>query len=610
MKFTTKSIATTGLVALLLSACGGGGGGGGANVAPPPPVVNAPGAPTLAVSAGIKTLVFDWAAVPDVTHYRLFEQLQGTAETQLGADIAAVNTTYEHTVPLWTRGGAQYRLQACNAAGCTPSATQTWTTALRNAAIGYVKASDTEANDWFGERMTLSADGLTLAVAARREDGNAVGVGGDGGNNSAFGSGAVYVYTRSGSQWEFQAYVKASNTNADDEFGTDLSLSADGNTLVVGAPGEDSDAIGVNGNQLSNAAPGSGAVYVFQRSGSTWSQTHYVKASNTQGDARFGGAVAVSGDGNWFVVGAPGESGDATGVNSVPANYNASSSGAAYAWQRTANGWILRAYLKANQATSFDFFGTSVAISHDGSRVAVGAEGEDGSAAGVGGTVNDLLATSGAAFLYARTGNVWSLEAYVKASNPGAGDRFGSALALSGDGATLAVGAYAESSQAVGINGDEADNSMAGSGAVYLLDVQAGVWAQRAYVKASNPRPNSNFGLGVDLSHDGQLLAVGAVRESNSGLGFGGNPLVDDQTAAASGAVFLLERMGNSWALRHYLKAPNANASDLFGLALALSADGGTLAVGAYGEDSNATGIGTGNPNDASASVAGAVYLY
>ena len=594
---------------LLLAACGGGGGGGSSS-APPPATVSPPAAPTLAVSPAIKSLVFDWAAVPQASHYRLFETLQGSSEVQLGADIAAGTTQYTHTVPLWSRRDAAYRLQACNTAGCTASATQTWTTALRNAAIGYVKASNTEAQDQFGRTVALSADGRTLAVGAPGEDSNAVGVDGQASNNSASNAGAVYVYIRTGSQWVFQAYLKASNTNGDDIFGSALSLSADGNTLVVGAPLEDSDAIGTNGNALSNAAPSSGAAYVFQRSGGTWSQTHYVKASNTAAGAQFGSSVAISGDGNWLVVGARGESGQATGVNGVPVNVNATASGAAYVWQRTNTGWILRAYLKANQATPFDNFGRSVAVSNDGSRVAVGASGEDGSATGVGGAVDNLIADSGAVFLFARNGSAWSPEAYVKASNPGDSDFFGAGLALSGDGATLAVGAYGEDSQAVGVNGDQADNSMASSGAVYLFDLQNGLWAQRAYVKASNNRLNTAFGFAVSLSNDGRLLAVGAYGEANAGLGFGGNPLDNDGSASISGAVYLLERQINSWLFRHYLKAPNANAGDEFGYTVALSSDGSALVAGATGEASNATGVGTGNLNDGSAPGAGAVYLY
>ncbi|KNZ31277.1 MAG: hypothetical protein AD742_18125 [Methylibium sp. NZG] len=510
---------------------------------------------------------------------------------------------------MWTRVLANYRLRACNAGGCTASATQNWSIAALNASIGYVKASNTEASDFFGIDVALSGDGNTLAVAATFEDGGDAGVGGNGADNSLTASGAVYVYVRQGSQWALQGYLKASNPGAADFFGSALSLSADGNTLAVGASGEASNAIGSNGNQASNAAANSGAVYVFQRSNGSWAQTTYLKATNTAAGALFGGAVALSGDGNTLVVGAEGDSGNATGVNGVPADYTATESGAAYVYRRTATSWIIQAYLKSNQADINDNFGDAVAISHDGNRVAVGAPSEDGGATGVGGVLSNAATNSGAVFLFVRTGTDWSTEAYVKASNTEANDGFGATLALSGDGATLVVGARQEDGGSVGINGDQSDNALTNAGAAYAFSLQAGVWSQRAYIKASNPSVLGSFGSSMALSFDGQQMAIGGAGEPNAWLGFGGNPFANDASVALSGAVYMLTRSGNAWVLSRFMKASNANAGDQFGGSLALSADGSTLAVGARNEDSNATGIG-GNANDASASSAGAVYLY
>jgi hypothetical protein len=108
---------------------------------------------------------------------------------------------------------------------------------------------------------------------------------------------------RSGGVWSQQAYLKASNTEAFDLFGYSVAVSGD--TVVVGANGEDSSATGVNGNQADNSALQSGAAYVFMRSGGVWSQQAYLKASNTEAFDLFGYSVAVSGD--TVVVGANGE---------------------------------------------------------------------------------------------------------------------------------------------------------------------------------------------------------------------------------------------------------------------------------------------------------------
>ena len=125
----------------------------------------------------------------------------------------------------------------------------------------------------------------------------------------------MYVFTRSGSEWEQQAYIKASNTDGSDAFGDSVSLSADGNTLAVGASSEASSATGVNGDQNDNAAEDAGAVYVFRRMGSIWEQQAYIKASNADADDLFGNSVSLSADGNTLAVGALGEESNATGIN-------------------------------------------------------------------------------------------------------------------------------------------------------------------------------------------------------------------------------------------------------------------------------------------------------
>ena len=165
-----------------------------------------------------------------------------------------------------------------------------------------------------------------MVVGATGERSNATGVNGNQGDNSATGAGAAYVFTRSGTTWTQQAYLKASNTGAGDTFG--LSVAVSGDTVAVAAPSEDSNATGVNGNQFNNSASAAGAVYVFTRDTTTWTQQAYLKASNTGADDRFGESVAVSG--NTVVVGADSEDSNATGVNGNQADNSASNAGAVY----------------------------------------------------------------------------------------------------------------------------------------------------------------------------------------------------------------------------------------------------------------------------------------
>src|SRR5438093_7713424 len=166
-----------------------------------------------------------------------------------------------------------------------------------------------------------------------------------------------------------QAYIKASNTGADDNFGASVAVS--GNTLVVGAISEDSNATGVNGNQSDNSAGGSGAAYIFVGDGTKWMQQAYLKASNTDGGDFFGWSVAVSGD--TVVVGAWGEASNATGVNGNQSDNSVRAAGAAYIFVRNGTNWSQQAYLKASNTGQEDQFGYSVALSGD--TVAIGAHG-------------------------------------------------------------------------------------------------------------------------------------------------------------------------------------------------------------------------------------------
>ena len=178
--------------------------------------------------------------------------------------------------------------------------------------------------DCFACSVAVSGD--TVVVGAWGESSSATGVDGDQSDNSASYAGAAYVFVRSGTIWTQQAYLKASNTGTNDQFGWSVAVSGD--TVVVGAIGESSIATGVNGDQISNSASAAGAAYVFVRNGTNWSQQAYLKASNTGGNDMFGGAVAVSGD--TVVAGAVAEASNARGVNGNQSNNSLSYAGAAY----------------------------------------------------------------------------------------------------------------------------------------------------------------------------------------------------------------------------------------------------------------------------------------
>lgn len=390
----------------------------------------------------------------------------------------------------------------------------------------YLKASNTDICDWFGYLVAI--DGDTIVVGALWEDSSATGVNGNESDNSADESGAVYVFTRSGTVWSQQAYLKASNTDMYDSFGSSIAI--DGDTIVVGASAESSSATGINGNEADNSASYSGAAYVFTRSGNVWSQQAYLKASNTEVDDQFGSSVSISAD--TIVVGAVEESSDAIGINGSEANNNAPGSGAAYVFTRSGTTWSQQAYLKASNTDAADWFGYSVAIDSD--TIVVGAPCEDSNTTGVNGNETDNSAgDSGAAYIFTRAANVWSQQAYIKASNTDSYDCFGLSVSLSGD--VVVAGALGESSSATGINGDEADNSADASGAVYTYTRAGSVWSQQAYLKASNTELGDWFCYSVSIS--GDTIVVGAYYESSSATGVNGNQA--DNSASGSGAAYV-----------------------------------------------------------------------
>ena len=392
----------------------------------------------------------------------------------------------------------------------------------------YLKASNTDADDLFG--CAVAVDGDTVVVGASWEDSIETGTAGTGADNSATDSGAAYVFVRSGDAWSQQAYLKASNTDAYDQFGHSVAVAGD--TIVVGARHEESNATGVNGNEADDSASWSGAAYVFVRSGGVWSQEAYLKASNTDAGDYFGCAVAV--DGDTVVVGARYESSSATGVNGNEADNSAMESGAVYVFVRSGDAWSQQAYLKASNTDAYDQFGHSVAVAGD--TIVVGARHEESNATGVNGNeADDSASWSGAAYVFVRSGGVWSQEAYLKASNTDAGDYFGRAVAVAGD--TIVVGANCEDSSETGTTGTGGNNSAPDSGAAYVFVRSGGVWSQEGYLKASNTDADDLFGGVIAVA--GDTIVVGAPREDSSEtgtVGTGGN-----NSATDSGAVYVFK---------------------------------------------------------------------
>jgi len=235
----------------------------------------------------------------------------------------------------------------------------------------------------FGAHVALSADASTALIGGVVDDD---------------GVGAAWVFTRSGSTWTQQAELTGGGEIGKGRFGRGVALSAEGSTALVGASNDDDDA---------------GAAWVFTRSGGTWSQQAELPLSGASGAGEAGRSVALSGDGGTALVGAPGDEG---GV------------GAAFAFTRSGSTWSQAAQLHAGEERGQGAFGSSVALSGDGSTALVGGPEDD---RGV-----------GAAWLFSTAQWLQQGGKLLVSGEVGAG-AFGSSGALSANASTAVIGGLA-----------------------------------------------------------------------------------------------------------------------------------------------------------------------
>ena len=245
--------------------------------------------------------------------------------------------------------------------------------------------------------MGLDADGSTLAVGVYDEGGSSRVINGPVDGTSR-GSGAAYVFTRAGDAWSQEAYIKVSIAEAGDSWGIGIALSADGNTLALASADEDCPATGVNppgcaDDRLSDTS--SGAVALFVRDGTTWTEQAYFKASNTGAQDWFGVRLALSGDGNVLAVAGPNEDSAAQGINGGQQDDDSAiEAGAVYFFTRSGTEWAQQAFVKGSNTEAFDEFGNSVALSLNGRTMVVGARGED--------QADNAVDESGAVYVFTR----------------------------------------------------------------------------------------------------------------------------------------------------------------------------------------------------------------
>ncbi|WP_167881170.1 FG-GAP repeat protein [Leptospira gomenensis] len=338
-----------------------------------------------------------------------------------------------------------------------------------------LKASNWDAGDRFGSVVSIDGDVIVIGAEWENSSQNTVTNGTTASaDNSLNDAGAAYIFRRNAGVWTQEAYLKAPNPGNGDYFGSAVSISGD--TVVVGAYKEDSQAVTTNGTTASadNSKSESGAAYVFRRTAGIWGQEAFLKASNLDPNDQFGKTLSVSN--NTIVIGAALEDSNVNtitnGATASPVNALAGS-GAAYIFERTGVTWTQTAYLKAKNVQAGDQFGTAVAV--EGNFIAVGAINESCGQSTV--TYGPLVVwderapQSGAVYMFRKTDGRWGEYSYFKAPNAGNADLFGSGVSLSGT--RIVVGAPQESSNQNTItNGPTAstDDSEYRSGAAYAFE--------------------------------------------------------------------------------------------------------------------------------------------
>ena len=384
------------------------------------------------------------------------------------------------------------------------------------AELAKLTATDRAGGDQFG--FSVSVDGDTMVVGADRDDDN----GAD--------SGSAYVFVRpaSGDWSEARQVAKltASDGAAGDRFGT--SVSVDGDTIVVGANGDD------------DSGSATGSAYVFVRPSAGWAtttETAKLTASDGARNDNFGYSISV--DGETVIVGAYGD------------NDNGSvwGAGSAYVFVRPSAGWATAtetAKLTASDGVGGDQFGRTVSV--DGDTVVVGVYLDD-----------DNGADSGSAYVFVRPSTGWAAAtetAKLTASDGAPSDSFGWSVSVGGD--TVVVGA-------------DGDGSVSGSAYVFVRPSTG--WAtatETAKLTASDGAVGDQFGASVSVEED--TVVVGALNEDASGIN--------------SGSAYVFVRPATGWATATEavkLAASDGAANDKFGYSI--SVDGETVIVGAYGDD-------------------------
>lgn len=327
---------------------------------------------------------------------------------------------------------------------------------------------DAGDNGLFGISVSIDGTGTRVAI-------------------SQIGVLGVFIFVRSGANWTLEQKIVPNTVNVSDKYGYSISIGSLGTRIAIGCP--QSDITGSN----------TGAVYIYRKD-SSWVLEATLQSSIPSPNDFFGYSVSISTGASRLAVGVPYRESGGT------------DRGAVYVFTRSGNTWSEEAVLTASDGANNDYFGNSVSISGDGTRIAVGSVLNDSSG----------ITDSGAVYVF-KFNVTWSQDIKLTASNKAINDNFGFSVAINNDGTRIVVGAYYSQ-----------PGSLYRAGSVYIYFRNGSdIWSEEAILTASDKAINDQFGYSVSISDDGAQVLIGA-----------NNKIISD---TIRGKVYLFSRSGTTW---------------------------------------------------------------
>lgn len=446
----------------------------------------------------------DWEIYTDIGLTTLFASSLNDVTNKIGFNVSgmAVNTAYFARVRYRDSTGGLSDWSTTVV--IQTKATYVFSAEEAKMVMPVTEQVNTASESWFWKTVYLDSTGTRVAVASPT------------GALSGSGTpaqGRVYIFKRTGSTWAIEATLSASDPASADYFGNSVAFDSDATRCIVGAWAK------------SGTYTYQGAAYVYVRTGTTWAQEQKIANPSPSNSLEYFGWTTVM---------------DSTGTRvAIAAHGKDSTLGTVYTYTRSGVTWSLEATITAATRVSSAYFGSSLSMTPDGTRLAIGAYQDTAGA----------TTTAGAVYVYLRTGSTWAVESKLIATDPVSGSYFGGQISIAADGSRVVIGAQ-----------QSTVTSLSQCGAVYVFSRSGTAWSQEQKITASDKRAGDMFGSSVAISSTGNTVLVGAYR-------------ADYNSTTDAGEVYVFTRNGTTWTESKILIASDSAATRGFGTSVHISSD-------------------------------------